>query len=251
MARGDSDARPERSRAEVEVGTSAPAETERAGAEASDGEPARADPAGGEPPVDAPDQESRAAGAPGGADGPEGEGGAPRAEGPVEVRRSSRRRRTVTAYRDGEKTVVLIPARMSRTEERRWVAQMLERLERQEQRRRPSNAALLARARELCRQYLDGRVEPSSVRWVTNQGHRWGSCTVSDASIRLSHRLRGMPAWVVDYVLLHECAHLLEPGHTKEFWALVRRFPHADRARGYLEGVSATAGLELSDEADE
>jgi predicted metal-dependent hydrolase len=182
--------------------------------------------------------------------GGEAEDATPRAGGPVEVRRSSRRRRTVTAYRDGDRTVVLIPARMSRTEERRWVAQMLERLERQEQRRRPSNAALLARARELCHQYLDGRVEPSSVRWVTNQGHRWGSCTVADRSIRLSHRLRGMPAWVVDYVLLHECAHLIEPGHTGDFWALVHRFPRADRARGYLEGVSAAAGLDLSDEAD-
>jgi predicted metal-dependent hydrolase len=231
MARRDSDARPERSRAEAEVGTSAPGETERAGAGASDGDRAQADPVQADPVQ---------------ADPVQGE-----TDGPVEVRRSSRRRRTVTAYRDGEKTVVLIPARMSRTEERRWVAQMLERLERQEQRRRPSNAALLARARELCRQYLDARVEPSSVRWVTNQGHRWGSCTVADRSIRLSHRLRGMPAWVVDYVLLHECAHLVEPGHTKEFWALVRRFPRADRARGYLEGVSATAGLELSDEADE
>ncbi|MGH8866552.1 MAG: M48 metallopeptidase family protein [Actinomycetes bacterium] len=170
--------------------------------------------------------------------------------GPVEVRRSARRRRTVTAYRDGDRTVVLIPARMSRTEERRWVAQMLERLEMQERRRRPSDSVLLARARELCRQYLDGRVQPSSVRWVTNQGSRWGSCTVSDSSIRLSHRLRGMPAWVVDYVLLHECAHLIEPGHGKAFWALVEGYPRAERARGYLEGVSAAAGLSLSDEAD-
>src|SRR4051812_5319317 len=89
----------------------------------------------------------------------------------VEVRRSARRRRTVSAYRDGDRTVVLIPARMSRSEERRWVALMLERLAAQENRRRPSDADLLARARELSRRYLSGRARPSSVRWVGNQAN--------------------------------------------------------------------------------
>lgn len=168
----------------------------------------------------------------------------------VEVRRSPRRRRTVSAYRDGARTVVLIPARMSRSEERRWVAAMLERLDAQERRRRPSDAALLSRARDLCQRYLGGEVEPTSVRWVTNQGSRWGSCTLSDRSIRLSHRLQGMPAWVVDYVLLHECAHLIEPSHDQGFWEIVGKYPRTERARGYLEGVAASADLDLSDTAD-
>jgi predicted metal-dependent hydrolase len=49
---------------------------------------------------------------------------------PVKVVRSPRRRKTVTAYRQGETVVVLLPARMSRREEDHWVATMLERLER-------------------------------------------------------------------------------------------------------------------------
>jgi len=169
-------------------------------------------------------------------------------EAQVEVRRSARRRRTVSAYRDGDRTVVLIPARMSRAEERSWVSVMLERLAKQDQKLRPSDADLLARATELSRRWLGGRAAPSSVRWVANQGSRWGSCTPVDRTIRLSSRLQGMPPWVVDYVLVHELAHLLVPGHGPEFWAEVDRFPRTERARGYLEGVSATAGLDLSDD---
>jgi len=166
----------------------------------------------------------------------------------VEVRRSARRRRTVSAYRDGDRTVVLIPARMSRAEEREWVAVMLERLAKQDRKLRPSDRDLLARGTELSRVWLAGRAKPASVRWVGNQGSRWGSCTPVDRTIRLSSRLQGMPSWVVDYVLVHELAHLLVPGHGPDFWALVEQFPRTERARGYLEGVSATAGLDLSDD---
>jgi predicted metal-dependent hydrolase len=168
----------------------------------------------------------------------------------VEVRRSKRRRRTVSAYRDGQRTIVLIPARMSVADERRWVADMLERLAAKEQRRRPSDPELLARGRELSLRYLDGRAQPASVRWVANQEHRWGSCTSSDGTLRLSKRLQGMPKNVVDYVLLHELAHLLMPNHTPEFWALLKPFPHTDWARGYLAGWAAAAQQSLSDEAD-
>lgn len=166
----------------------------------------------------------------------------------VDVRRSARRRSTVSAYRDGERTVVLIPARMSRADERRWVATMLDRLADQDRRRKPSDADLLERAHALSRRHLGGRATPTSVRWVTNQGSRWGSCTPADGTIRLSTRLQGMPEWVLDYVLVHELAHLLVPGHGAEFWAVVGRYPRTERARGFLEGVSAAAGLGLGDD---
>ncbi|GAA5009707.1 M48 family metallopeptidase [Kitasatospora paranensis] len=161
----------------------------------------------------------------------------------VEVRRSARRSRTVSAYREGDRTIVLIPARMSHAEEQRWVAQMLERLARQESRRTPGDGALAARARELSEEYLGGRAVPGHVRWVTNQNSRWGSCTPSERTIRLSHRLQGMPGYVVDYVLLHELAHLLVPDHGPRFWALLEAYPRTERARGYLEGVAAAARL--------
>jgi len=162
----------------------------------------------------------------------------------VEVRRSKRRRRTVSAYRDGDRIVVLIPASMTRAQEAEWVQKMVARLERSEVRRRPSDDDLLRRARKLSDDYLGGLAVPDSVRWVDNQQSRWGSCTPGDRSIRLSARLRSMPAWVVDYVLVHELAHLLEAGHDKGFWAWVDRYPRAERAKGYLSGWSAAAQLE-------
>lgn len=159
----------------------------------------------------------------------------------VEVRRSKRRRRTVAAYRDGDTVVVMMPARLTKAEEAEWVEIMLGRLERQSRRQAPSDAELERRAESLSKRYLDGLAVPASVRWVDNQQARWGSCTIADRTIRLSTRLRGMPSWVIDYVLLHELAHLLVPGHNADFWDWVDRYPRTERARGYLEGVSATA----------
>lgn len=169
----------------------------------------------------------------------------------VEVRRSRRRRSTVAAYREDDRVVVMIPARMSRAEEQEWVATMLARLERSERRRKPSDAALMRRAKDLNARYLDGKATPGTVRWVDNQNSRWGSCTPADRAIRLSRRLEGMPAWVIDYVLVHELAHLLELGHTARFWSLVDRFPKAERAKGFLEGVAAASHLGITaDEPD-
>ncbi len=159
---------------------------------------------------------------------------------PVVVRRSARRRRTVTAYREQGRTIVLIPAAFSPAEERRWVAQMVAKLHTREERRRRSlggDSDLMARAMVLSAAHLDGAAEPAAVRWVDNQNRRWGSCTPADRTIRLSSRLRTMPEYVVDYVLVHELVHLIEPGHDERFWALVARYPRAERARGFLEGI--------------
>jgi predicted metal-dependent hydrolase len=165
----------------------------------------------------------------------------------VEVRRSRRRLRTVTAYRDGDRTVVMIPARFSPAQEREWVDRMLARLSAQDRRRRPPDADLMLRAAELSRRYLDGTARPASVTWATNQHSRWGSCTPADRTIRISTRLQGMPAWVIDYVLVHELAHLVEQGHGPRFWALVESYPRTERARGYLEGFSAARDRRIGD----
>lgn len=162
----------------------------------------------------------------------------------MEVRRSKRRRRTVSAYREGDRIVVLIPASLTRAQEAEWVETMVARVQRAEARRRPSDADLMRRATALSHAFLDGRAVPLTVRWVDNQRTRWGSCTPADRAIRLSRRLETMPEWVVDYVLVHELAHLLEAGHNPRFWALVDRYPQAERAKAWLDGYSAGARLE-------
>ena len=170
---------------------------------------------------------------------------------PVEVRRSRRRTRTISAYRERDAIVVLIPARLSVAEEEQWVAKMVARVTNAERRRRRSDDDLVSRAAALSRQYLDGLAEPASVRWVDNQSSRWGSCTPADRTIRISSRVREMPPYVVDYVLLHELAHLLVHGHGTEFWQWVNRYPLTERARGFLDGVAATAQLGIDDEQDD
>jgi len=165
----------------------------------------------------------------------------------IEVRRSARRRRTVSAYREGNRTIVLMPARMSRSEEEHWIAEMVARLEAQDRRARPTDKKLLVRAQRLSTKYLSGNAMPASVKWVENQKSRWGSCTIDDRTIRLSTRLQGMPDWVVDYVLIHELAHLIEPSHDERFWRLLEEYPLTERARGFLDGWSAacqTHGLD-------
>lgn len=157
----------------------------------------------------------------------------------VEVRRSRRRRRTVSAYRDGDKIVVMVPDNLSRAEERDWVSKMVARVERKERRAtRRGDSALLRRARDLSDRYLGGIAEPASVRWVGNQRSRWGSCTPDDRTIRLSARLQKMPDWVIDYVLVHELVHLIEPHHNEAFWGWVANYPHTEKAKGYLQGWS-------------
>ncbi|HEX2052951.1 MAG TPA: M48 family metallopeptidase [Actinomycetota bacterium] len=153
----------------------------------------------------------------------------------VEVRRSERRQRTVSArLRDG-KLVVYLPGSMSEVEERKWVAEMARRFEARALRRRlNSDGELHRRAAELNRQYFGGRLSWKSLEYVTNQSSRYGSCTPGEGTIRISSALAGMPRWVRDYVLMHELAHLVEANHSKRFWALVNRYPLTERARGYL-----------------
>lgn len=167
----------------------------------------------------------------------------------IEVRRSARRRRTVSAYRENGRVVVLIPAGFTAAEEREWVRRMVARVN-GPGRGRGDDAELTRRARELSARYLDGRADPASVRWVGTMRARWGSCTPVDRTVRLSRRLQEFPGWVQDYVLIHELAHLLEPGHGPRFWRLVERYPRTERARGYLDGVSAAANLAMAEDVD-
>jgi predicted metal-dependent hydrolase len=169
----------------------------------------------------------------------------------VEVRRSKRRKKTVSAYLEGDTMVVQLPGHLSKAEERHWVAEMERKLLRSQHRKRSpareSDAALLRRCHDLAARYLDGQARPETVRWAPPMRTRWASCTPARGSIRISERLRDVPGWVLDYVLVHELTHLIVPGHDAEFWKLCRRYPKTERAIGYLEGLAAAAGLQVTE----
>jgi predicted metal-dependent hydrolase len=69
---------------------------------------------------------------------------------------------------------------------------------------------------------------------IRSQVSRWGSASRS-GRVSLNWRLILTPPEVLDYVVIHELAHLVVPGHSKRFWSLVRRHaPESDRARAWL-----------------
>lgn len=153
----------------------------------------------------------------------------------VEVVRSPRRKNTIEATKEGNKVVVRLPATLTRAETRKWVEEMVQRIEQAEQVNRLNEKRdLERRARELHERYFHSRPALRSIRYVANQRDRYGSCTPEDGTIRLSHVLADFPDWVRDYVIVHELAHLRVPDHSPYFWQLVRRYPYAERARGFL-----------------
>ena len=160
----------------------------------------------------------------------------------VEVRRSKRRKKSSEAFREKGKIIVSVPWRMSQREVELTVEELLEKLKKIEQ-GRSDLQSLHERAQYLVDTYLDFDVigqhpVPVSIRWVTNQNSRWGSCTPGDGSIRLSNRLQTMPQYVQDAVLLHELIHLIVLKHNARFYELMNRYPELERARAYLEGYS-------------
>ena len=124
-------------------------------------------------------------------------------------------------------------------------------LRRQEKAETADETALARRAAELNREYFEGKLRPAEVRYVTNQQHRFGSCTPSTGVIRISHRVATMPSWVRDYVLVHELAHLKEANHGARFWKLVNRYPRTERARGYLIAVGLEGDADEGEAGDD
>lgn len=170
---------------------------------------------------------------------------------PVEVHRSARRRRGgQAALRDG-RVVVRIPAGLPPEEDRAMVDALLGKVLRaRSSAQRGGDDWLRARADRLADRYLDA-VRATDVRWSRRMQHRWGSCTPATGQIRISDRLATVPDLVLDYVLVHELAHLHVSGHSARFHALVDRYPHVERARGYLDGYQAGLAVALcADPAD-
>src|SRR6202034_6257 len=155
----------------------------------------------------------------------------------IEIRTSKRRRKSATAYWSDGRIVVLLPSHLRGTERKEMVDWLVARVLSRRPRAAASDQALFDRATYLGRRYVPG-ADPLSVRWVTNQQKRWASCTAETGEIRLSHRLQGVPEWVLDAVLVHELAHLVYPDHSPRFHGLADRFPRQSEATTFLEGYA-------------
>ncbi|CAN5218415.1 M48 family metallopeptidase [soil metagenome] len=148
---------------------------------------------------------------------------------PIEIVRSRRRKRTIAAYVVDGRVRVLLPAGMPAAQE----ASLVEEMAAKAIRRFTSKAVDLSlRASQLADRY--GFPHPESIAWSDRQLVRWGSCTPGLGSIRISRRLASMPPWVLDWVLVHELAHLVVGDHGPRFQALVSQYELGERAEGYL-----------------
>jgi predicted metal-dependent hydrolase len=170
-------------------------------------------------------------------------------EGEIIVIRSTRRKKNISAYRQGGRIVVSIPARMSKADERAMVPEMVAKIRAQEAAATMSEERLANRVDELLSELApEISLRPSSINW-RGMRERWGSCTSTDRTIRISDRLKGSPDYVLDYVLFHEAIHLQFFDHGPEFKAILSRFPLEDQAEAYLSGYEAAENALTAPEA--
>ena len=157
----------------------------------------------------------------------------------VEVIRSARRKKSIAAKLVDDKLIVRVPDWLSPTEEAEAVAQMVAKVKAKKTSHGLGDDDLATRAQRLNEQVLDGRARFESIRWVTNQNTRWGSCTPATGTIRISHLLQQVPSYVLDSVIVHELVHTFtKGGHSDEFWFWADKAPKVERAKGYLEAYS-------------
>jgi predicted metal-dependent hydrolase len=170
-------------------------------------------------------------------------------EGEIIVIRSTRRKKNISAYRQGGRIVVSIPARMSKADEHAMVPEMVAKIRAQEAAATMSEERLATRVDELLSELApEISLRPSSINW-RGMRERWGSCTSTDRTIRISDRLKGSPDYVLDYVLFHEAIHLQFFDHGPEFKAILSRFPLEDQAEAYLSGYEAAENALTAPEA--
>jgi predicted metal-dependent hydrolase len=162
----------------------------------------------------------------------------------IEIRASTRRKKTGNAHWSGSRIVVQIPARVRGRDRREFVDELVQKLLTQRPQNAGGDGALEERARTLAELYNDG-VMPSSVRWVNNQQARWASCSPGSREIRVSSRLRQCPEWVIDAVLVHELAHLQEAGHSPLFYEIADRHPRQGDSGMFLDGYALGLGLRI------
>jgi len=152
----------------------------------------------------------------------------------VVIKRSKNRKKTVEARFVKDDLIIYLPDNINKSDEEKWINKMIKWGENHKRKKElDKNTQLFMRSQKLNKKYFNGELD-FSIKFVSNQKTRFGSCSIRKRSIRISDRLAKMPQWVLDYVIIHELAHIVYPNHSNKFWEKVNQYKYAERARGYL-----------------
>ena len=84
------------------------------------------------------------------------------------------------------------------------------------------------------KKYRNSLPRPTKIQ-IKTQKKRWGSCN-HKGKVMFNWKLSMAPAWVLEYLVVHELSHIEEFNHSKNFWNLVRKtYPRCDEARRWLK----------------
>lgn len=152
----------------------------------------------------------------------------------IEIIRSKKRKKTVQAKIVDDTLRIYLPSGLSKKEESKWIQKMKTQIEKKQRKHQLNNTNdLQKRAERINNQYFDGSLS-FSIQFVTNQTTKHGSCTPSSKRIRIADEIADYPAYVQDYLIMHELTHLIYPNHSKAFWEKVNEYPYVERAKGFL-----------------
>ena len=157
----------------------------------------------------------------------------------VKISYSAKRKRTVSARLEGDVLLVTAPSNINKDRLEKIVEKLKGRINSRRQKARlKKDRPLEEITQKINRKYFENRLNVRSIEYSHHQKKRYGSCDHVTGTIRISSRIKDVPGWVRDYVIVHEMAHLIEPNHGKDFYDLVARYELAERARGYLMGMT-------------
>lgn len=157
----------------------------------------------------------------------------------IKIIKSWRRHRTASARIKNGVLYIRLPALIPPFQAEKIIAKFKQSA--QKRQAAPSSADLAKRAYALNQRYFNGQLKYDSITWSANQNSLHGSCSPRRETIRISSKLKRVPKWVLDAILVHELTHLLVPNHGRKFWQIANRYPLMERSRGYLMAFGQTA----------
>ncbi len=153
----------------------------------------------------------------------------------TQIIRSPKRKKTVSAKLVKDILYIYAPSYIAEAQLTKIVDSFKSRVAKSQLRKElKKNQDLNLIAQRLNERYFNGKLHIKSIEYSVDQDRKFGCCDYNTKCIRISHRLKDMPEWVRDYVIVHEMAHLVEPNHSGAFWKIIEGYKLAERAKGFL-----------------